>query len=204
MALAVGDLIQIVDRQVYLAQEVLNVYYYRSETANSDGVAALESLATWFQTGFLDDVTAIQNTGLSHTIREIKNLSNGIEFYADTDIVLGQISTATTDGLPSYISLGFQLQRGTLATRNGYKRFAGLVEAQVGGNQYVGASGPIDAVEAALTVSPNTLAGDTFAPIIVKRPIPESPFATYVYSPVVGASFRGVGTQNTRKPGRGS
>lgn len=203
MSTNVGDLVQIVDIQTLLGQTLMNVWYYRCTVAVDDGVETLEQLASFLRLSVLDEITAIQVTGLLHTQRQVKNLTNGIDFFVDATVDPGQVSTSGTDALPSFISAGFMLVRSSLATRNGYKRFGGLPESMVAGNASAIPTGLVDNIESAIVQTPVLLNAAEFEPVIVKRPIPEPGGGDYVYSTVSACQFRGIGTQNTRKPGRG-
>lgn len=202
MAAAVGDLIQLVDNQLYLAQQCINVYYYRMTSVVDLGDNYLEDLNTIWEDLVLDEVIGLQSDALTHVSREWKNLSNNLDFFTDNTVVPGFLATPGGENTPSYVSAGFLLQRETLATRNGYKRFAGIPEGSISGNTYVGSTAVVDAVEAAL--ASDLMAGivSVAEPVIVKRPI-VPPVGVYVYSSIGSAAFRGLGTQNTRKLNRG-
>lgn len=203
VALSLGDLIEIVDYQTYLGEAVLNVYYYLSQNANVVDSDYLESLSTAFTGGVLAAVTELQVEGLLHANRTIKNLSNGVDFFVDTDVVTGQIAAPLATYMPSYVSAGFMLVRSNLNTRNGYKRFSGLTEGNVQGNDLVSFGTSVDDIEDSLAQELITLLSDTFIPVIVKRPIPAPGGADAITNPISSSAFRGIGTQNTRKPGRG-
>lgn len=201
--MGLGDLVQIIDNQSYLDQQVLNVYYYQCMAVGTDPDLSLEALATWFYADLIADVTAIQMDGLLHNTLDLRNLENGVDFYTGTTVVPGQISSAGAQELASWMSAGFILRRSTLATRNGYKRFAGLSETDVAGNLWITSTARLDTIATALAIPVTTTNNDEFIPVIVKRPIPEPNTVDPTTNPIVSASFRGLGTQNTRKPGRG-
>lgn len=202
MAAANGDLIQLVDNQSYLGQQCLNVYYYRIIALLGVDGGYLEDMNDWFETNVLGPVRALQVTSISHVSREWRNLSNGTDLFVDGSVVTGTQSASEEELLPSYVSLGFMLQRESLATRNGYKRIAGISENVIEGNIVPLPNATIAAVEAGLAAD-ITIGGFPVAePVIVKRPI-VVPVASYVYSSIGSAQFRSVGTQNTRKAGRG-
>jgi len=187
---------------MYLGQQVLNVYYYRVNGVTPLADPYLEAMSNWFETTVLPAVIAIQSDALSHVSREWRNLTNGADLYTNTSVVPGGISTPSAGNSPSYVSAGFILRRESLVTRNGYKRFAGIPESQIMGNTWVQSPTEIAALEEALAsdifVSLVTIA----EPVIVKRPI-VVPVTEYDYASIGSAQFRGLGTQNTRKAGRG-
>lgn len=202
MAALLGDLIQVIDNQVYLAQQVLNVYYYRITATLGLGDGYLSDMNAWFGDVVLDAVTGIQLEGVQHVSREWKNLSNGVDLFVDGTVVDGQIAGAFSTYLPSYVSLGFILRRESLATRNGYKRLAGISDTLVNGNDYVGSAPALAAIESAFAADVTDGLATIAEPIIVRRPI-TPPVASYVYASIGSSSFRSVGTQNSRKQGIG-
>lgn len=200
MAVEIGDLIRVTDFQTYLGETCLNVYYYRIIEDTPLGADYLEELAEGFLDNVLEPVTAIQGPTCIHTQREWRNLSNGVDFFVDSEAIPGEFDG--DNAINSFTSLGFMLIRSDLLTRNGYKRFTGLSENQVSGNSYVGDAGLTNAIADGLANALIFSLTDVAIPVIVKRPI-ATPAGSYVYSAVSSATFRGIGTQNTRKPGRG-
>ena len=202
MGVVTGDLIQCVDNQSYLGQQVLNVYYYRWFSTPVADRSYLEGIADDWETKVLDPVLDLQNDGLSHVSREWRNISNNVDLFVNGEVKYGSNSSTETTRLPSYVSIGFLLQRDSLVSRNGYKRLAGLTDADVSGNKYVGGAPSVAAVEVAFAALLSFSLFDVAAPIIVKRPI-VPPVESYSYSSIISARFRTVGTQNTRKAGGG-
>lgn len=202
MAASLGDLIQCVDNQLYLGQQVLNVFYYRvtSITGLSDGY--LNDLNDRWEEGILEKIRQIQATQLQHTSREWKNLTNGVDLLVDGTVIDGAASHSDANLEPSFVSAGFILRRESLATRNGYKRFAGLSETDITGNEWTGDMTAIHDIETALAADLVEGLATLAEPVIVRRPI-TPPVSSYTYSSIGSASFRGIGTQNTRKAGRG-
>lgn len=202
MAAALGDLIQLIDNQTYLGQQVLNVYYYRITALLGLGDGYLSDLNNDWETNILATIRAIQLDGLLHVSREWRNLTNGTDLFADNGVLNGLVGGAATSYTPSFLSAGFMLQRESLATRNGYKRFAGISESNVSGNELVGLTTEVTNISNALPADLNVGAFPVAEPVIVKRPI-NPPVASYIYASIGSASFRSVGTQNSRKAGRG-
>lgn len=202
MAGAFGDLLQLIDNQLWQGQQILNVYYYRitQPLGLSDGY--LGDINDAWEDLVLSKVKVIQSQYLSHVSREWKNLSNGVDLFVDGTVVPGTHSSGATEQEPSFVSAGFILRRESLVTRNGYKRFSGLSSDQVDGNTSVIPSGQITPIETALASDISLGLVSVAEPVIVKRPI-VPPVSSYVYASIGSASFRGIGTQNTRKAGRG-
>lgn len=203
MGVGLGDLLQIIDFQEYLGEQMLNVYYYRYTSTPTIDDAIYGELLDDFLDTVVVPVAAIQSEDVMHTYLQIKNLSTNVQFAElDTDVPGGQSATDTSN-LPSFISLGFQLVHDSLVTRSGYKRIGGLIESIVSGNEYTGAGSYTDAIETGLNAPLHAGIIEVAFPIIPKRPL-EAPVGTdYLYSSVASVNFKGVGTQNTRKAGRG-
>ncbi len=194
-----GDLIRCIDYQSYLGQTVLNVYYFQFDPITGAGSTYLESMNSAFVTDVLPAILAFQADAVDHTHRDWMNLSNMIDIFSDDSLLSGVLGGSEIN---SFTSLGFLLRRSDGNTRNGYKRFAGLTEDRLLGNVYTFGSGEQAAAEAALA-APLTVGIIQYGhPVIVKRPI-ANPAGAYVKSDVADATFRGIGTQNTRKAGRG-
>lgn len=202
MALGAGDLIQCIDFQTYLGQSILNVYYFRG----TPPLGATEPLLSEMNDAFMDLVLTpildLQNAALSHVSREWKNLTNGTDLFVDGSVVDGVNAVGSGAASPSFVSAGFILRRESLVTRNGYKRFAGLLEGQLSGNTYVGDATVISNIEVGLAADLPFGLVTIAEPIIVRRPF-TPPVESYEYASIGSASFRGIGTQNTRKAGRG-
>lgn len=202
MAATLGDLIQLVDNQSYLGQQVLNVYYYRVTAVLGIADPYLEQLNAWWEDTVLAAVLKVQVDALTHNSREWRNLSNNTDLFSANDVIPGEVSVSDAVSMPSFASLGFLLRRESLVTRNGYKRFAGLPDDAVSGNTWTGSVGDLTGIEVALASDLQIGLVAVAEPVIVKRPI-TAPVASYDYASIGSAQFRGIGTQNSRKAGRG-
>jgi len=202
VAAAVGDLLQLIDNQNYLGQQVLNVYYYRVAPITGLADPYLEDLNEIWEAEVLPTILAIQTDYILHNSREWRNITNNTDLFVDSTVIPGGIPIAVGLTTPSFTSAGFMLQRESLTTRNGYKRFAGLSDENIQGNTLIGLATETAAIEDALA---QDLVGGVVTlaePVIVKRPL-TIPAVDYEFSRIGSASFRGLGTQNTRKAGRG-
>lgn len=203
MASVLGDLWQVVDRQSYLGQTILNVYYYRVTSVtgiNDDGYAAF---AVWFQTTVLGPIADVQSVDLNHNLLQIRNLSNNLDLF-ELPIDIDGEATGGAGSMPSYVTITYKLIRESLATRHGFKRFAGVPESQVTGNTWLTAGGSFDTAIAAALAADWVDGIVTMAePVIVKRPISPPVGTSYIYSSIGAAQFSRLGTQNTRKAGSG-
>jgi hypothetical protein len=200
VTIGTGDLLQIIDHQTYLGEDLMNVYYYRWFSAPALDNVVYTDLLDDFKEVVQDKVREVQVTALEHTTLEIKNLSNGVDFAVIPIDLTGVIPASEDALLPSYITIGFRLLRDSLVTRNGSKRYSGIIETAVEGNEFVGYTTAIANMETALADNLHTGIIETCAPIIVKRPIEPPVGTSYIYSSVSSVLFGGLGTQNTRKP----
>lgn len=186
-----------------LSQQVLNVYYYRVTSITGLTDAAYAAFDAWFTANLITPIKAIQVSALVHTAIQIRNLTNGLDYYENAYSVAGTRATTTTSVLPPNVTHTFRLVRESLATRNGYKRYAGVDEQDITSGTSILSSTLSNAIIAALKMDYISGAVTLAEPVIPKRPI-VVPTGSYVYSSIGDAQYRGIGTQNTRKIGRGS
>jgi len=199
VAALLGDLIRVVDIQSFLGQTVLNVSFYHFDILTGAGDGYLEEMASAYNDAVVTPMTQLQADDLLHTEREWRNLTNETDLFLDTEVIPG---IRTGDPLNSFTSLGFMLNRASLVTRNGFKRIGGLTEDMISGNTVTFPSTTQSDMETGFTAALFDGIIQFGHPIIVKRPIPK-PAVSYDFSEISGCSFRRIGTQNTRKAGRG-
>lgn len=155
------------------------------------------------KTSLFQDVISSQT---SFDGMDLRNLTNGLEIFVG-DFTSPFVGGVTGDSLPPANTWGFQYVRSTTVTRNGYKRF-GLVPESLQSN---GIATPAaiedlnalaDELDATLIYSQSTpvLFSWTLAPVIVRKDATGALVTSQEVSDVV---YRGIGTQNTRKLGRG-
>lgn len=203
MGATLGDLIQITANQRYLEQRCINVYYYRVTSIAPLGGTYMDWFDSEFQGKVLADVRNVQANLLNYDSIIYRNLSNGVDLLEKSVDLDGLVATTSSTAMPSFVAFTWLLRRETLATRNGYKRFAGINDATVDGNNTNISSTLIDAVSVALAED-FTATAVTFAePVIVRKPLLQPAGTSYVYSSIGSASFLGVSTQQSRKRGRG-
>lgn len=202
MASVLGDLWQVTDLQVQNLQQILNVYYYRVTSVTGLTQASYAAMDTWFQANVIAPVRDIQNVSIIHEGIQIRNLSNGIDFYENAFSLAGVRSATAANVLPPNMTHTFRLIRESLVTRNGYKRYAGVDEADNAGGVSTLSPTLQNAVIAGLKSDVVFGAITSLEPVIVKRPIP-TPAGGYQYASIGDAQYVGFGTQNTRKIGRG-
>lgn len=185
----------------------LNVFQYRvtGDTPFSLLDYGQDICNAWYaaQVALLQPITS---TLVSWRDLTIVNLSQPLEIWlgiAD-DLSAGAVSG---DCLPPAVSWGFILRRSDRTTRNGYKRFWGVPESLQVNGQPAGAAItalPViaDALGAALPLTGLGVPDISIilAPEIVRK---DATGAMTLHQPVYDGQFRTIGTQNSRKFGRG-
>lgn len=130
MAAQVGDIIQITAKGISLAEPVVNVYYYQVETF----VVGVDPYVAWlndFRTKVMTPLKAVLNTSTAYNDYTLINVTNNVDYA-----VLAATDTGTLPGLPvaPHVTFSAQLVRSSRVTRNGSKRFSGLVEEGINGS----------------------------------------------------------------------
>lgn len=208
MALAVGDIIQFTDEQLYLGQQVLNVYHYRVDELDPD--VTIGDLADQFVTLILSIIREIQITSLIHTQVTVRNLTNGLDIWEEPLDLAGLADVP--DPMPSFVTYAYRLIRSTALTRHGAKRIAGVGEGWVNGNVPTPTALPGLQSRASVFVDPvsreGTVSDFVLTPVIVGR-VPTGELGAGEYdlsriNPVADAQFIRISTQTTRRAGRGS
>lgn len=200
-----GNIIQLKAAQTYLSQSILNVFYY--EVVALDEGVTLEHVLTTFTGFWTTNIKPLQVTGCVLATLEAKDLSNGIDIASRSVNVAGSL---TGDGVPSFVTLSFRLNRTTGLTRHGQKRFAGCSEAAIIGNDLSG--GVLTAANAAAVAMAGGLLSDSgtndheLKPVIIGRTLQQD--GSYELditkvNDVQSAQYVRVSTQTTRRAGRG-
>lgn len=130
MALAVGDIVQIIDKQVLATEDIMNVYFY--EVTDIGTGMTLQDMTDGFEYLLINEMASQQSTDLTHTEVTGFNLTNGLDIAST---VTGISGGAGGSGLATnLLAIGIKLNRSTALTRNGSKRIGGVTEADVTGN----------------------------------------------------------------------
>lgn len=207
MTIAANDILQITDVQTFLAQQMLNVYFYRVISVGAS--ADYTDVQTAWETVMQAPIQNIQNVVVSHDRLVVKNLTNGLDLAEQP---AGYNGLMTGDAEPSFEAYSYRLVRSTTLTRHGSKRYGGLPDNDITDNAPVsGAMTRVNAVATALgahIIVTGTGAHDIEAePIIIGRfpiggPTPGELDLSKV-NPVSFAQFIRLTTQTTRRAGRG-
>lgn len=201
-----GDIIRITDVQRLgtFSGQIRNVYYYQAFTMTGEAplqIYAEDILAAFFTT-VLTPLLAIQAVSLEHIEVEFFNMSFQQEEVTQTwDVPLQ--GTVAGEYMPANVAYSFKLQRYSRVVRNGAKRISGVPEvATQGGRLLNPAYQTVVSAAANAFAQPLTVEGDSvdalLNPVIVR--VPSNPgVVPTVFSTITEGSFRGFGTQNTRK-----
>jgi len=207
----IGDIIELVMNSQYLsaANRQMQVWQHEITELNDPSfplALGAQSLGEQMFLALYSDILDITNQAITYTDGTFKNLSDPTEIgaFSLSPAVPG---TNSGDCLPPYVTYSFLLQRLNATTRNGHKRFAGVGEnQQINGDPVSGAITTLDDV-ADVIGNPLVLAGVapdtwemTLSPRIVRK---DATGALVLSQPVLSARFTSIGTQNTRKFGRG-
>lgn len=208
MPITVSSILQYKHFQRLALQEVLNVQYYvvvAEEGVESD----LAPFAQLLFEQYVEELTPFQSSALTHVRGELYEV-NGLAFdiHTPSDPVLGLLAGEV---MPEFTTFSVQQVRASRATRHGWKRIAGMVEAQQSGGTILG-----PALAAAQAAAETLWFGEqewtdplapsrnmVIAPIIWGGNDPGYPLGRYSQISNVLVKNR-VSTMNTRKVGRGS
>lgn len=210
--LSIGDIIKITVNQNYGNQLLQNVFFYRMTALpeQDDYPDYYEFIAARFNAVVGIPMRALQATATLHTVYNVKNLTDGIDFF---DKVFNVGGNQEPPFATSFLAVNFILRRSTGVTRNGSKRLGGLSESATEGNAITLPAVPLAAFEAALAadlVTSDAVPVPFAEPVIVGRKIEINDEGEEVYvldltkiNPISSAGATAASTQRTRKLGRG-
>ena len=139
----IDDILRIVHRQSYLGESVFNVFFYQI-FQQDNAVWAYQDLLVEYDAFYQATVLQALSNQFSVVSYELDNLTDEVGFD-----ILGSASVGIRPGLPtpSFNAIAVQLNRTSKITRNGSKRFAGLVEEDTDGNNLTMAQAFQDTIE---------------------------------------------------------
>lgn len=212
-----GDILKITLRGQWNGEVVTNnVFHYRVSVV--DGVTAENSYLRnharglwYFLNSYLLAISSDKQNYKSVTAEALDLLDfsviDGEDFVIPEGDGYGLIGGEV---LPPFVTYTFKLSRPSTAFRHGWKRFAGVPESTTNTGRYVGDTDDTDAVADILT---STLvphdAGNSLTslarmyPIVYKHTDGGELVEPVEYAGIVSAAFNGIGSQNSRKLGRG-
>jgi hypothetical protein len=225
-------LYELLVRQQYYAQEIINRFHYQSDSDAGFTLPA-NAMATAFGANSLDTgefdaetvmgkIQAVVNAGLSFLEVQVKNLYSATDFFtvAYNPAPVG-LFTGGGDNASPALAYGFVSNRTTLAVRAGHKRFAGVAEGAMspGGVVPTGFSQAVTLADALGEVLSyvDGLATRHYAPVVLAFQKYTTPSGKFAYKPydteaeqidhmAVGITYQvmtDVRTQRSRQYGRG-
>ena len=198
-----GDILRLIATSTLGGQLVQNVYHYLVDNIVGSGSSDFinSALRSQWRSVVLPPVKLIQNDAIQYSQIEVQNLNDvaGDELFSFSESGL-----QAGESLPSLVSWSYQLRPEDKSIRHGRKSIAGVPELEVAINEPTPGVLPalIDVgVQLATTlVHPNA----DFVPVVARiLPASVRPFLPYAV-PVAEGIFRGIGTQYSRKKGRGA
>lgn len=192
-----GDIIRIIDRQLYFAQVIYNIWHYQIDPPGGTVTFTIEDLLTSFVERIIANLLPLQVAGLVHEDVQFINMFNTAETGLVTVGMAGTNSATATNYLPPYFTYGFLQRRENPSTRNGGKRISGVSDEDVSGLTYVGSGTDLANAEIAMSlgllVEPT---GIVATPVIVRF---DATGGVAMINDIVDGEFRQFGTQNSRK-----
>lgn len=157
----------------YLGEQMLNTFWYRHTLDANDEA---DNLADGFDTDILPLIALIQSSSVTYSnIRVTPIFGTGVEINLPPTTANGAL--VGTD-MATYMAVSIRLNRSTNELRNGWKRFAGLLEENTGATSFAGGyNSSVNTLATALADQITTV-GAIFNPYIVRRP-----FSTKQQSP---------------------
>lgn len=187
--------IQLNHVQTYIGQEIMNRYFYF--TAATISIGHLDDIAEAFETVMVPVVNALQISSCLNSRIDTREVG-GI-FFSTRPLTGG--GSAGGEESPSWNALSFLLQRANASTKSGGKRIGGLSESNLRGNAIFPDPTYEGLIQDYADTVPLVLVGGlaNYVPELIKFD-PLNPGTVLASQNFVSASYRGLSTQNTRKP----
>lgn len=200
---ALGDIIRVVETGTLLGENFKNVYHYL--TTLGAPLDTVTDFSDAFAATFHPALEEMMSDEVAFTLRVVEDLDDVLFFG---EFPLSSVGLLASPAQPSFVAYGVKLQRTFKTTRNGSKRYAGVVDGGVDDNDVILSSLLLDAVAAAIVTELEApafpLLLGSYVPIIFRpaNSVPTSP--AQATNPISAASFSSLITsQVSRKPGRG-
>ena len=176
--------------QEYSAQAVQNVFFYEHTLASDD---QQEECAEAFDDDVLADLALIQNVGISYISIRVANVTGTLaDFVRNPTTTVG---IRAGQSLNSFTAASFRLNRTTKETRNGHKRFAGMLEEDAFGQNWIAAYQTVLETFAPFLGAQISVVGALFNPVIARQDLitPENwtvnPVASVLHSSQVASQI---------------
>lgn len=202
-----GNYLQVIDEQrlIGVSKPILNVYYL--EVTATTGTPVLNSMPAevelWMDGWLFSEMLPVQSNQLTHVKVTVNNLADYEEEFVEVPYEAAYQGGAVSDYQASGVAWSFQLTRLFRTTRNGRKSIAGVPENLTTANAASAGAVPLLAALAAAMDNPPAIGagGDNeiFVRLVIpKTPVPPATIPT-IFNPVSTVTFRGIGSQNSRK-----
>lgn len=192
MPTTTSGLYELVLEQTYGSEQVKNVFHYLHTLGNDD--KQLEC-ANAFDEDALAAISTVSNTLIAYTEIKVANLTGQL---ADASIV-----PTTPNGIrpgvigPSFLSCPYRYIRTSKETRNGSKRFGGMTEDDITGNNFTPTYFIIMQALESVLAGQIDVVGDIFEPVILRKP---DILGVWLYNELANViAVDRVTTQNSRK-----
>jgi hypothetical protein len=119
-------------------QECQNRFYYKSGTPG-DVANGAEDVCVGFEltcAAAIEDVWTGQVGGVDWHLLKARDLYNALDFYENTTVGRVGTNTDTTPAVPSFTSVSLRSPRYRVGRNRWYKRFAGIPEGTLDGNEW--------------------------------------------------------------------
>ncbi len=188
-----SGLYQILLEQNYRGQQVLNSFFYE-HTLGQDDEQNLAALA--FDETIMDEIVKIQNLTNNYVVIRAKNVTGSL---ADAVLVPSQADgDVIGEAVNTFTAAGYRLNRTTKETRNGQKRFSGMVEENMETQAWSAAFKIILDAFALILAGQITTVGAVFDPVIARELV--TPVGDWLANPVSSVTANNfITTQNSRK-----
>lgn len=188
-----SGLYEVVLVQDYISQRCLNVFHYKSNTSEDD---IQFQCGTAFNVDNLPDIALIQSEDVTYQDILVRNITGTL---ADAAVTPGTANGNVVGlELATFYAASFRYNRVSKDTRNGAKRFTGMIEENVQNNSFTGAFQTLMDALAIVLDNDISSAGKTFQPIILRKPSLGAGVWQYSDVQTVTALDRAT-TQNSRK-----
>ncbi len=197
MAVVTAGLYKIILEQSYSAQTVLNTFWYLNSLGSDD---EQDKAAQAFDEDVLAVLAAVQHTTLVYNSIRAINVTGDLADFVLTPTTSSGSNAGTA--VNTFTAAGIRLNRTTKETRNGQKRFAGMVEEEMSNQSWTAAYiTTLETLATALVADISTVGG-IFEAVIARQDLvtPTNWFANPVASATVN-DF--VTSQVSRKRGQG-
>lgn len=184
---------ELILNQQYNNEIIKNVFHYR-HTLGEDDHQALCAQA--FDEDVLANIQTLQNTQVTYDDIRVKNLTGNLADAIRVSTIPGGSIVGTP--MAEFLCCPFRYNRVTKDTRNGAKRFSGMVEENTVAGDFTGAYLTIMQTTAAILEAEISTVGGVFEPIILRQ-LPDE-FGVYTYNTVANVTaLDRQTTQNSRK-----